>query len=114
MNLCLKISVTLERKVTVSSRLNVDYKEKGRISKRVFQESKTCQNLRKTNISYPLIRTRKLTKLLKFGVVFFCMILLQKLQAHSQIYVNGKLVNLEKAPRRQVVSALFSTKEGGK
>ena len=42
------------------------------------------------------------------------MILLQKLQAHSQIYVNEKLRNLEKAPGRQVVSVLFSTKEGGK
>ena len=29
---------------------------KGRISKRVFQESKARQNFRKTNISYPLIR----------------------------------------------------------
>ena len=28
-----------------------------RISKWVFQESKACQNFRKTNISYPLIRT---------------------------------------------------------
>ena len=35
----------------------VGNKAKGRISKRVFQESKVCQNLRKTNISYPLIRT---------------------------------------------------------
>ena len=33
-------------------------KAKGRISKRVFQESKARQNFRKTNISYPLIRTR--------------------------------------------------------
>ena len=31
---------------------------KRRISKRVFQESKARQNFRKTNISYPLIRTR--------------------------------------------------------
>ena len=30
---------------------------KGRISKRVFQEDKTRQIFRKTNISYPLIRT---------------------------------------------------------
>ena len=29
-------------------------KVKGRISKRVFQESKARQNFRKTNISYPL------------------------------------------------------------
>ena len=28
---------------------------KGRISKRVFQESKACQNFRQTNISYPLM-----------------------------------------------------------
>ena len=34
----------------------VGNKVKGRISKRVFQESKACQNFRKTNISYPLIR----------------------------------------------------------
>ena len=32
-------------------------KEKGRILKRVFQENKACQIFRKTNISYPLIRT---------------------------------------------------------
>ena len=31
---------------------------KGRISKRVFQENKAHQIFRKTNISYPLIRTR--------------------------------------------------------
>ena len=36
----------------------VGNKAKRRISKRVFQESKAHQNLRKTNISYPLIRTR--------------------------------------------------------
>ena len=36
----------------------VGNKAKGRISKRVFQESKARQNFRKTNISYPLIRTR--------------------------------------------------------
>ena len=45
-----------------------------------------------------------------FGVVFFCMILLQ---VHFQVYVNGKLLNLEKATRRQVVSISSSTKEGG-
>ena len=33
-------------------------KAKGRISKRVFQENKAHQILRKTNISYALIRTR--------------------------------------------------------
>ena len=42
------------------------------------------------------------------------MLLLQKLPAHTQVYVDGKLLNLEKAPGRQVVSVLFSTKEGGK
>ena len=31
----------------------VGYKEKGRISKRVFQENKVRQNLRKTNILTP-------------------------------------------------------------
>ena len=36
----------------------VGNKAKGRISKRVFQENKACQIFRKTNISYPLIRTR--------------------------------------------------------
>ena len=33
-------------------------KAKGRISKRMFQENKARQIFRKTNISYPLIRTR--------------------------------------------------------
>ena len=33
-------------------------KAKGQISKRVFQENKARQIFRKTNISYPLIRTR--------------------------------------------------------
>ena len=33
-------------------------KAKGRISKRVFQENQARQIFRKTNISYPLIRTR--------------------------------------------------------
>ena len=46
--------------------------------------------------------------------LFFFMILLQNLQAHSQVYVNGKLLNLEKALRKQVVSVLFSTKESRK
>ena len=36
----------------------VHNKAKGRISKRVFQESKTRQIFRKTSISYPLIGTR--------------------------------------------------------
>ena len=41
------------------------------------------------------------------------MIFLPKLQAHSQVCVNRKLLNLEKAPGMQVVSIVFSTKEGG-
>ena len=36
----------------------VGNKAKGHISKRVFQENKARQIFRKTNISYPLIRTR--------------------------------------------------------
>ena len=36
----------------------VSNKAKGRISKRVLQENKARQIFRKTNISYPLIRTR--------------------------------------------------------
>ena len=36
----------------------VGNKVKGRISKRMFQENTTPQIDRKTNISYPLIRTR--------------------------------------------------------
>ena len=39
----------------------VDNKAKRRISKRVFQEDKPRQIFRKTNISYPLIRTRTCT-----------------------------------------------------
>ena len=35
----------------------VGNKAKGLISKRVFQENKATQIIRKTNISYPLIRT---------------------------------------------------------
>ena len=42
------------------------------------------------------------------------MIFLQKLQAYSQVYVNGKLFNLEKGLGRQVVSVLLSTNKGGK
>ena len=37
----------------------VGNKAKGRISKRVFQENKARQILRKTDISYPLIHKRK-------------------------------------------------------
>ena len=36
----------------------IDIKAKGQISKRVFQENKTCQIFQKTKISYTLIRTR--------------------------------------------------------
>ena len=35
----------------------VGNKAKGRISKRVFQDNKARQIFRKTNISYPLVRT---------------------------------------------------------
>ena len=38
----------------------VGNKAKVRISKRVFHENKACQISRKTNISYPLVRTRPL------------------------------------------------------
>ena len=69
----------------------------------------------------------------KFVLVFFCIILhsvscsvlniwcsfflyvyIAKLQAHSQVYTNRKLLNLKKAPERQVVSVLFSTEKGRK
>ena len=56
----------------------VGNKAKGRISKRVFQENKACQIVRKTNISYPLIRTRtcvsegnKCSFFRNFGVLCF-------------------------------------------
>ena len=50
----------------------VGNKAKGRISKRVFQESKARQNFRKTNISYPVIRTRKKCLFYgNFGVLCF-------------------------------------------
>ena len=39
----------------------VGNKAKGRISKRVFHENKASQIFRKTNISYPLIRTHTCT-----------------------------------------------------
>ena len=45
-------------KCNFSERIFVGNKAKGRISKRVFQESKARQNFRKTNISYLLIRAR--------------------------------------------------------
>ena len=49
----------------------VGNKAKGRISKRVFQESKARQNFRKTNISYPLIIKAFLHIMDQFLVVFF-------------------------------------------
>ena len=56
----------------------VDNKTKGRISKRVFQENKAHQIFRKSNISYPLIRTylyisgrKKCSLFGKFGVLCF-------------------------------------------
>ena len=51
----------------------VGNKAKGRISKRVFQEYKACQIFRKTNISYPLIRTggKKYSLFGKFDVFWF-------------------------------------------
>ena len=45
--------------------LIVGNKTKGRISKQMFQENKSRQIFRKTNISYPLIRTPE-TPVLKF------------------------------------------------
>ena len=39
------------------------------------------------------------------------MILLQKLQVHSKVYVNGKLLNLEKSPGRQVASVFVFHKD---
>ena len=48
------------------------------------------------------------------GKFYWKWLYIQKLQAHSQNYVNRKLSNLQKAPGRQLVSVLFSTKEGGK
>ena len=57
---------TLRKYSFTNSRFSISFrgpklvgnKAKRRISKRVFQESKARQNSRKTNISYPLIRTR--------------------------------------------------------
>ena len=48
---------------TLFFRKVVGNKAKGRISKRMFQESKARQNFRKTNISYLLIRTRTRTRI---------------------------------------------------
>ena len=44
--------------VSINQSHFVGNKAKGRISKRVFQESKARQIFRRTDISYPLIRTR--------------------------------------------------------
>ena len=58
----------------------VGNKAKGRILRRVFQENKARQIFRKTNISYPMIRTgtyvgvsgaKKCSLLGKFGVLCF-------------------------------------------
>ena len=43
----------------------ISNKIKGRISKRVFQENRARQIFLKTNISYPLIRTRTWKKIMK-------------------------------------------------
>ena len=58
------VSEMLEAFVTVFEALQgrkneyfVDNKTKGRTTKRVFQENKVRQISRKTNISYPLMRT---------------------------------------------------------
>ena len=54
--------ISSENETMISLMLLIDYfdgnKAKGRISKQVFQENKARQIFRKTNISYPLIRTR--------------------------------------------------------
>ena len=53
------IANSIDSKDLVSD-LTLDFvsnKAKGGISKRVFQENKARQIFRKTNISYPLIRT---------------------------------------------------------
>ena len=58
--------------LSVNTKLRLQFagnKAKGRISKRVFQESKACQNFRKTNISYPLIRTPVETLVLRFALL---------------------------------------------
>ena len=46
------------------------------------------------------------------GKFYWKWLYIQNLQAHSQNYVNRKLSNLQKAPGRQLVSVLFSTKGG--
>ena len=61
------VSKMLEAFVTIFEALQgrkneyfVDNKTKGRTTKPVFQENKVRQISRKTNISYPLMRTRKI------------------------------------------------------
>ena len=58
-------------------------KAKGRISKRVFQKSKAHQIFRKTNISYPLIRTRTCTyqgvRNLRYSEHLVCFVFLKHL-----------------------------------
>ena len=49
----------------------VGNKAKGLIRKRVFQENKAHQIFRKTNISYPLIRTNEVTNLNIILVIIF-------------------------------------------
>ena len=50
----------------------VGNKAKGRISKRVFQESKACQNFRETNISYVCVSGGKKCFFLEnFGMLCF-------------------------------------------
>ena len=59
----------------------VGSKTKGRISKRLFQENKARQILRKTNISYHLIRTRTCTyqevKNVRFSEILACFVFLK-------------------------------------
>ena len=52
------INVVITKRILTGKLQVVGNKTKGRISKRLFQESKARQNFRKTNISYLLIRTR--------------------------------------------------------
>ena len=50
----------------------ISNKAKGRISKRVFQENESRQIFRTTNISYPLIRTRRSFTLLPKNCLATC------------------------------------------
>ena len=65
-------------RMSFSERQFIGYKAKRRISKRGFQENKTCQIFRKTSIYYPLIRTtylftggKKCSFFGKFGMFCF-------------------------------------------